>query len=65
MIQNSPYISSYIAATKYLFKHPSTIRRLCRDGTFKTARKIGVAKNCHWQISRAEVLSWIGSKPEY
>jgi len=59
----SPYISPQIAASKYFFKHEETIRRLCREGFFKHARK-PTGKNGQWQLLRTEVIAKVGKPIE-
>jgi hypothetical protein len=43
-------------AAKMLRRDPRTIRRLCKDGDFKTAHKPGKEKLGWWMISRLEVV---------
>ena len=42
---------------KYL--HPlsaATVERMCRDGVFKTATKLGQGKKAHWFVAESEVF---------
>ena len=56
----SPYISPEIAARKYFYTHVENIRRQCREGFFKHARKpFG-----RWQLLRAEVIAKVGKPIE-
>ena len=52
--------ASIVARYKaYLFPiSEDTVRRMCARGEFKTAVKLGPAKNSAWYVSPVEVLSY-------
>jgi len=60
---DSPYISPQVTAKKYMFTHVETVRRLCREGFFKHARK-PTGKNGQWQLLRTEVIAKVGKQIE-
>lgn len=44
---------------KYLYPlHRNTIARMFRNKVFKTATKLGSARNSHWYVSPIEVLDY-------
>jgi hypothetical protein len=66
-INNSPYVSASVVSRSYLFTSQQNVRRMCRDGLFKTARKPTGGKNSPWQISRVELIQYmnkIQSQPQ-
>jgi hypothetical protein len=44
---------------KYLYPLSlESVERMCRQGNFKTAVKLGAGRRAHWWVSPIEVLSW-------
>lgn len=53
---DNPFITTRVAAERYLHTSMDMVERLCIRGVFKTARKPSGSRRGHWQIARAEVV---------
>lgn len=58
----NPYITISQAKRYYIHKHVETIRLMCVNGVFKTARQIGLGNKPTWQIARAEVAKMVSQQ---
>lgn len=58
----SPFITVSQAARYYIFKADRTVRHMCENGIFKSARQIGTGTKPRWQILRREVIQYCGQK---
>lgn len=56
------YITVSVAARIYIGKHVQTVRRMCANGVFQSARQIGCGKRPRWQILRREVMQMVARK---
>lgn len=54
-------VTASLVARKKKYLYPlslDTVRRMCREKTFKTAIKLGPGKRAHWFISPVEIMQY-------